>query len=94
MGAIALCGIGARLGSWEPGRYGAELSRGRSQVTATLFVSVYRPWRVKRDSSNFGPAVPPPSLALWCICGGCGEQSLRAAASKQASKQQGKRVVC
>ena len=92
MGAIALCGIGTRLGSWEPVCYGAELSRGRSQVTATLFVSVYRPWRVKRDSSNFGPAVPPPSLALWCM--------LRlwraefAGSSKQASKQQGKRVVC
>jgi hypothetical protein len=83
------CAKGIRL--W-PGWHGAELSRDRSQVTATLCV---RPTRYKaRKAVPCGTrSVSCSSLALlWYIhiCGG--EQSLQPAA-KQASKQ-AKRVGC
>lgn len=87
MGAIALCGIGTRLGSWAPGWHGAELSRDKVTSDSHVVWSVYRTWRVKRDSQHFLRL--PESLALWCTHtdNGGGEQSFAASSEQQQAKE-------
>lgn len=83
-------GIGTRLGSWEPGWYGAELSRDRSQVTATLLCQCTVHGASSATRVNLWP--PPVAGAMvYAVVESrvCGRQQV----SKQA-KQQRKKVVC
>lgn len=84
MGAIALRGMGTRLGSWEPDWYGAELSRDRSQVTATLLCRCTVHGASSATRVNFWP--PPVAGAIvYAVVESrvCGQQQL----SRQASSR-------